>query len=284
MLRVLLPVLLLLVQAGCDSASTADQDPSPPADLDPTVTPPPPGDWYRPAADVTWQWQLDGTINTSYAVELYDVDLWETPDATIDALHAAGRRVICYFSAGSGDEDRADYDRFLPSDLGRKLDGYPSERWLDIRSANVFQIMLDRLDLAAERGCDGVEPDNVDGYTNRPGFPLTAQDQLAFNRNLANAAHERGLAIALKNSGDQAGELEPYYDFELNEECHEYEECEQLQPFVDAGKPVLNVEYTDTKNQATNLSRTVCPVANAAGLRTLIMSYDLDDAFRVACF
>jgi len=30
------------------------------------------------------------------------------------------------------------------------------------------------LDLAAQRGCDGVEPDNVDGYSNDNGFGLTA--------------------------------------------------------------------------------------------------------------
>lgn len=42
--------------------------------------------------------------------------------------------------------------------------------------------MQARLDLAVQKGCDGVEPDNVDGYQNNSGFPLTAQDQLAYNR------------------------------------------------------------------------------------------------------
>ena len=242
------------------------------------------GDWYRPASDITWQWQLDGTINTSYEVDLYDIDLWETPGATIELLQNRGVAVICYFSAGSGDEDRPDYDRFLDSDLGRTLDGFDSERWLDVRSANVFEIMLDRLDLAAARGCDGVEPDNVDGYTNDPGFDFTATDQLAFNRNLANAAHERGLSVALKNGGDQAADLVAYYDFELNEECHEFEECDQLAPFTNVGKPVLNVEYVGSRSVGEALAQTVCPQASAAGLRTLILPENLDDTFRVACF
>jgi hypothetical protein len=217
-------------------------------------------------------------------VALYDTDLWETPDATIDALHAAGRRVLCYFSAGSSEEGRPDFDRFLPSDLGRPLDGYPSEHWLDVRSANVYSIMLDRLDLAVDRGCDGVEPDNVDGFTNDTGFDLTEEDQLAFNRHFANAAHARGLAIALKNTGDLASELVAYYDLELNEECHFYDECAQLTPFTDSGRPVLNVEYAGTPAAAQALATSVCPAANAAGLRTLILPPDLDDAFRVTCF
>ena len=47
------------------------------------------------------------------------------------------------------------------------------------------KIILDRLDVARAKGCDGVEPDNVDGYANKTGFDLTKDDQLRFNRFLA---------------------------------------------------------------------------------------------------
>ncbi len=60
--------------------------------------------------------------------------------------------------------------------------------------------MLRRLDLAVTKGCDGVEPDNMDGYANDSGFPLTAEDQLTFNRFIANEAHRRGLAVGLKTT------------------------------------------------------------------------------------
>jgi hypothetical protein len=281
MMRVFRLASTLLLTA-CDSG--ADGPPSPPAGLDPDVAPVTQGAWARPTAGVTWQWQLNGTINTGYAVDLYDVDLWETPDVTLRALQARGMTVLCYFSAGSGETYRDDYGRFAAADLGRPLDGYPDERWLDIRSATVWAVMMGRLDLAVQRGCDGVEPDNVDGYTNDPGFPLTARDQLAFNRTLANEAHRRGLAVALKNSGDQAASLVAYFDLELNEECHQYDECDQLAPFTAAGKPVLNVEYAGSRSQAEARAQTVCPDANAAGLRTLLLPDDLDDAYRVSCF
>lgn len=273
-------LILGLALAACDGVGPT----APSAGLDPDVAPLTDGAWARPGADVTWQWQLDGPLTTSYSVDLYDVDLWETPDVAIRQLQARGATVLCYFSAGSGDEDRDDYGSFAAADLGRPLDGYPSERWLDIRSATVWAVMTTRLDLAAARGCDGVEPDNVDGYTNRTGFDLTARDQLAFNRNLANEAHRRGLTIALKNAGDQAADLVAYVDLELNEECHLYDECGQLAPFRQAGKAVLNVEYADTRAEAVTLARTVCPASAAAGLRTLILPPALDDSFRVSCF
>jgi hypothetical protein len=233
---------------------------------------------------VTWQWQLTGPIQTTVQAELYDIDLFEAPDGVIGSLHALGRRVLCYFSAGSVEEGRPDAARFPPSAVGRPLEDYPNERWLDIRRQEVLDIMSARLDLAVRRGCDGVEPDNVNGYANNTGFSLTAADQLAFNRNLANQAHLRNLAVALKNSGDHAAELVAYYDLELNEECHRYEECDQLRPFLDAGKPVLNAEYASNSSAATRQAATVCPQATSKGLRTLILPLDLDGSFRVSCF
>ena len=61
---------------------------------DPAVTS---GDWYRPAVDVNAQVQLQGTPNISYDVELYVLDLFDTDSAVIDALHADGRKMVCYF-------------------------------------------------------------------------------------------------------------------------------------------------------------------------------------------
>lgn len=283
-------VLLVLSTFGCaspgDVASDHGEDMG---GLDPDVPPLVEGDWWRPQLGDDWQWQLTtadgGELNLGYDVAIYDLDLFDVPSSTIESLHGDGRHVLCYLSAGSFEAWRPDAERFSKASKGKTLDGWPGERWLDVRDPEVFEIMISRLDLAVAKGCDGVEPDNVDGYTNATGFPLSADDQLAFNRNLANAAHRRGLAVALKNSGDQAVELEPYFDLELNEQCHQYDECEQLTPFIDAGKPVLNAEYTkaDTAEAADELAAEICPAATSARLETLILPWDLDDAFRVAC-
>lgn len=240
-------------------------------------------DWYKPGVTTTWQWQLTGTLNTSYDVDVYDIDLFETSATTIQALQTAGRHVICYFSAGSSEDWRPDFGDFLPADMGNNLDGWPGERWLDVRSTNVQAIMLARMDLAAQKGCDGVEPDNVDGYTNNTGFPLTAADQLAYNQFLADSAHAQGLSVGLKNDVEQVASLVTYFDFSVNEECHTYNECDALQPFLDAGKPVFNAEYTDNQSQAQTLGNTLCPTALSENLRTLILPWDLDDSFRVSC-
>ncbi|WP_041771412.1 endo alpha-1,4 polygalactosaminidase [Psychromonas sp. CNPT3] len=251
--------------------------------LDPDVAAITVGDWYRPAVLVTWQWQLTDRINTSYSVEIYDVDLFNTPLSTVQKLQASGKKVICYFSAGSYENFREDKGLFLSEGLGNTLDGWENERWLDIRLSNVHTIMKFRLDLAKEKGCDGVEPDNMDGYTNNSGFNLTAADQLAYNKFIANEAHKRELSVGLKNDLDQIIELVDYYDFSVNEQCFEFEECYTLLPFINNDKPVLNAEYLK-KYMADELERSaLCTESVNNQFSTLILPLNLDDEFRFSC-
>ncbi|HMI91668.1 MAG TPA: endo alpha-1,4 polygalactosaminidase, partial [Polyangiales bacterium] len=128
------------------------------------------GPIWMPKPGVTWQWQLTGTLDTSLDVEMYDIDLFNSSKATIEMLQGAGRVVVCYFSAGTYEPDRQDSDELAQTPLGSVLDGWPDEKWLDIRSSEVRDVIAARLDVAASKGCDGVEPDNVDGYDNDNGL------------------------------------------------------------------------------------------------------------------
>lgn len=239
-------------------------------------------DWFRPNVGTTWQWQLTGELNTTYDASVYDIDL-DTSADIIAALHGQGRKVICYFSAGSAEDFRDDYSAFPPSVLGNPLDGYPDERWLDIRAPEVLSVLSARMDLAVTKGCDGIEPDNVGGYLHATGFDLTEADQLRFNIGIAEAAHARHLAVALKNDLDQIPLLVEYFDFAVNEQCHEYDECDLLQPFLDAGKAVFNAEYDDSFVENADIRNALCQGAKTQGLSTLTLPVGLDDAFRLTC-
>ncbi|NQY85076.1 MAG: endo alpha-1,4 polygalactosaminidase [Alcanivorax sp.] len=265
----LLPSVLSAVLSTGTAAASA---------TDPAVTS---GDWYRPAVDVNAQVQLQGTPNISYDVELYVLDLFDTDSAAIDALHADGRKMICYFSAGTFENWRDDAGRFTATDKGRRLGNWPGERWLDIRSQNVRAIMADRLDLAVQRGCDGVDPDNVDGYANRTGLPLTYQDQIDYNTWLAEQAHQRGLAISLKNDLGQINDLVAHFDFAINESCHEWDECELLMPFIEAGKPVVHINYLYADDPIGRAE--LCLYTQSLGFRTLTLPQMLDGSFRHSC-
>lgn len=133
------------------------------------------------------------------------------------------------------------FPRVIKGARSRRL---PGERWLDIRKVGTLHpIMERRMDVCRRKGFDAIEPDNVDGYANKSGFPPTYKDQIAYNRMLATEAHEHGLSIALKNDTAQVDDLVDEFDFAMVEECFLYEECGKYSPFVRAGKAVFIAEY-----------------------------------------
>jgi hypothetical protein len=231
------------------------------------AAPPPPAPCvgtpcWRPPARTSWQIQLQGKLKTTFPVTLYDVDGFDTSAATVAAFHLQGRRVACYFSAGSFEDWRPDVARF-PAAVKGQGNGWPGERWLDIRRLDILvPIMESRLDLCKQKGFDTVDPDNMDAYTNTTGFPLTAADQLTYNATIANAAHARGLTVALKNDLNQTQQLVPYFDWALNEQCFQYQECHLLNPFRSAGKAVMTIEYKRNPKK-------YCATANALNFNTL---------------
>jgi hypothetical protein len=235
-------------------------------------------DVWAPKVGTTWQWQLTGRIDRSIDVAMYDVDLFEATDGDLEGLKADGRAVICYFSAGSLEDYRDDVGFVDEAAVGKKLDGWPDERWLDVTHPDVWALAAQRLDRAVERGCDGVEPDNVDGFVNRTGFPLTPAEQLQFNRYLADEAHVRGLSVGLKNDVDQRKALEPWFDWALNEECVAYDECGGYTPFLDADKAVFHTEYVDEVSEAAGRLSDVCG-ARPSSFSTLVKTWDLGSEY-----
>lgn len=240
------------------------------------AAPPTPGHW-QPAKGMSWQWQLDGEpIDTSVDAQVYDVDLFETPADTVRQLHDQGRKVICYFSAGSWEPYRPDAGDYPESVKGGAIEGWPDERWLDIRQLDVLRpLIAARLDLCAAKGADGAEPDWMDSYVQDTGWDISAADQLAFNRMVAELAHERGLAIGLKNDLDQVEELADTFDFAVVEQCAEFGECGKLTPFLDRDKAVFHAEY-DLPTSA------FCAESKRLGISSIRKRLDLD-AWRESC-
>jgi len=123
----------------------------------------------------------------------------------------------------------------------------------------------------------------VDGYSNHNGLGLSKSDQIDFNRWVAKAAHDRGLSVGLKNAVDLIDTLEPSFDWALNEECLEYNECGGYQRFLDNGKAVFHVEYVDRESQGTAKAHSVCNNHHRpSGFTTLIKVWDLN-SWRIAC-
>ncbi|MBB5937900.1 endo alpha-1,4 polygalactosaminidase [Streptomyces zagrosensis] len=264
----------LLAVAGCSGGNADGDEASKTPQAKPTKTASAtPGDeaaeLWQPKARTAWQWQLDGRVDTGIDVPVYDIDGFENSAATVERLHDDDRKVICYINAGAWEDWRPDADDF-PVSVRGKSNGWEGERWLDIRELDtVLPLMAKRMDMCRDKGFDGVEPDLMDAYRNRTGFPLTGAHQLAYNRALSRLAHERGLAVGLKNDLDQITELVDDFEFAVNEECAEFGECAKLTPFVKADKAVFHVEYTLEPDE-------FCSTAKRLGLSSMRKKLGLD--------
>lgn len=227
------------------------------------------GTWWKPSQHLTWYLQLQGAIDNNEPVAAYDIDGFENTAAEVSALHAQGKRAVCYIDVGTAENWRSDYSSFPASVLGAS-DGWSGEQWLDIRQMGILEpIMTARFEMCKEKGFDAVDPDNMDGYENDTGFPITAAEQLTYNEWVATEVHSLGMAVFQKNDSEQVKELQPYFDGEIVEQCNEYRECADFEPYLAADKPVIDIEYSLPTSS-------FCAADEAAGIMGALYSLELN--------
>jgi hypothetical protein len=243
------------------------------------------GKWWKPGKSTTFYWDLqnappDNTKN----VGAYDIDGWGNSAQEVTTLHARGIKVVCYMDAGTYEPGRPDSSSIPAALKGSGVQGWPGELWLDVRPAGASYaalqaVMLARFKECQKKGFDAVEPDNLDSYQNKPGFPTTAADQLAYNEWIASSVHALGLAVFQKNDLDQVKQLEPFFDGILDEECNKYSECDTLAPYTAASKPVWDAEYKEDGETTAKF----CASNIKVGIVGALFALDLDGSLFEPC-
>ena len=276
---------------------------------------------WRPAVGTRWQWQLEGAPGKHLETggiavgicrpsflggdcvrpEVFDIDLfvdpsiagrygWQLEAAAVDAIHATGRHVIGYVTAGDAERWRPDYQQYVDFDrrcggclLGKPFSHrFPDEYWANFSHGKgrfdfMLQMLRARTDRVAATGFDGIEYDIMDTFAQGArwtGFEVDAETQLEYNTALAEMAHADGLSAALKNDGSQIAELLPHFDYAINEQCFQYDECAggwypkpAWRAFIQAGKPVFEAEYRLDPEE-------FCPKANRWGFSSIVKAFD----------
>ena len=229
--------------------------------------------WQPKASDrLTWVYNLhDGgniDFNVAQQLDVVDSDLFDMTQVEIDELHSMGKIVICYISCGTWEDWRPDAANFPSSIIGLPVVGWAGEFWLDVTSPLIQAPLLQRFQLAQSKKCDAVDCDNVHGYSQKTGFSISASQQLNFNRWYADAIHNLSMAAGLKNDIDQTTDLVPYFEFAVNEQCHQYNECHKYSPFLAADKPIFGVEYYEKPSS-------FCTQSNSANMSFVKQKLDL---------
>ncbi|KAF9878980.1 hypothetical protein CkaCkLH20_03213 [Colletotrichum karsti] len=226
-------------------------------------------DWSKWKPGVTFQIILHHPIEADSTADIvpanadvWDIDLQHASKHPnmIPTLKAAGKIVICYFNGGAVQDWDDDKEEFPADAIQKPLEGYADERYLDIRNGDVVTTMKARISKAANIGCDGVDPDNIDAWAqddeDPTGFNLKPSDYASYIKNLASHAHSlttkegRSLMIGQKNAPEIAPDLASTVDFAVLETClgtrtsDEVEPfCSDFQPLVASGHPVFQIEY-----------------------------------------
>lgn len=235
---------------------------------------------------MTWDWQLSDA-NSSLVLrdaDMIDIDGFDNTAATVAQIHARtaptlpSERAICYLDMGGWEEYRPDASSWPAAAVGKTIAGWPQERWVDVRQLSSLEPVIDsRLQMCAAKGFDGVEIDDIDGWTQaaQTGFPLTAGDAQAWLAYMANEAHSLGMFVLWKNDPYLASWATHYFDGAISEQCYQYTECTPSQNagfdgcdtttdpcgvsvFTSAGDWVGEVEY----------SYVCAPGASCAGRRS----------------
>lgn len=278
--------------------------------------------WWQPTADkpLSFHWLLSTPLDLNNPVhmgvrdfagrtlpepDVYDIDGEINPKSTVDALHARGKKVICYIDAGVYETYRSDawkFQQITPQIWGKPDAGWDDHYWLDIRRVDELEpIMKARMQMCKDKGFDAIEPDEIDAWENSldpatkqpsaehgaTGFAITYEDQLYYNRKLAQWAHEIGMSIGQKGDIIQTIDLVDHFDWTLNEECHAYSEClwpydptsdtevPGLQLYTQANKAVFVAEY---KAYTTTRWTSICQSSRTRHFNTVRFRLDLDGA------
>jgi hypothetical protein len=220
------------------------------------------GGWWSPTsgAPIHFHWQLSSTfalpadVVSGQGQIVYDIDGETNDAATVAALHELGVnvKVVCYVDVGTYENYRSDAASFPASVLGSS-NGWPGEQWLDVRQQSILlPIMKARFQSwCVDKGFDAIEPDNLDGWQNSSGFPLTESENVSYDLAIAALGHSLGLSVGQKNVPSNVATMEPSFDWALDEQCFEYSECDGYQTsFLAKGKAVWDVEYNTSPDCA----------------------------------
>ncbi len=228
---------------------------------------------WEPRAGLRWQIQLTGDFRTNATANVYDLDAYRTAEQTVTELHALGRQTMCHLDVGVSDLTVPDAGRLRGPVLGTTAG--PGLRWLDIRRwADIGPVLADRVALCHGKGFDAVDADYGYGYAAETGFPLTASDQVAYDRKVADLVHSLGMAVTVRTPPALAAQIEPLVDFTVVNDCFRSASCHDYFVYIDANKAVFDVE--------TDPGPSFCSLARAYGF-TAIRKNDSLDAYVQSC-
>ncbi|KNC86007.1 hypothetical protein SARC_01808 [Sphaeroforma arctica JP610] len=185
---------------------------------------------------------------------IVSVDMFDKSESYIQDLHDDGHWVLCYISVGTIESWRPDANDFPSNCKGLDMADWEGETWFKMTDQSCWPLMESRFKMARDKGCDGIEMDNMDCYVNKCISGKDSSDlkqpQIDYSKFLAETAHDYGMGAGQKNVPALVDSLVNTFDLAVLEECNDYNECGYYNSFRDQNKAIVGVEYKSSSDNA----------------------------------
>ena len=283
--------------------------------------------WFYPAPGEVRDWDIQ--LKAPYSLvprPMVIVNLWDvTPATTITyddgssavtvpegaqrgmlATLKAGGKVICHVGTGAislMDPDAMKFpgyeasppDRPTPvaqnSTIGWSTPAGAGERFVDFRNATAAAVLLKRVKLAKDTGCDGIlayrndasaftEPSNTHWFA-----MVTSMQETEWIVKIAKAGHDQVISVGGRggHAAPNLGEIVDDYDFLVAERCSEIPNCELARPFIEARHAVFGLDYNTEQGGAAQTLAQICPDWINGMIDGVMKSTALDSSVRETC-
>lgn len=194
-------------------------------------------------------------------------------------LQWRNKTVICYFNLGAVQPQDCDFNEtwydpelwtgkfYGPANINSSAEDWYCERYVDLNDDKVMDALKSRIGLAANVGCDGVDPDNIDIYNvDSLGMDKTTvitklKELVKFAKTQTTKRHNP-LMFGQKNAKEIGVNMTTVMDFAVLERCLGKENptdpddapfCNTFKKYyLDLKKPVVDIEYPPTLRDEEN--------------------------------
>lgn len=287
--------------------------------------------WFYPAPGEVKNWDIQINAPYSLVPgqrAMMVVDLWDVAPAStityddnsmvtvpagsqagaLTSLKAAGAVVICHVGTGAmrlDDPDAMKFPGYAASPPNRPdpiaggssigwstTDGDAMERFVDFRNPTAAAVLLRRVKLAKEIGCDGILAYRNDGSlfgstaTFKNGFTdISPADETAWIVKVAKQGHDLMISVGGRDTHTSGGltEIVDDYDWIVAEQCAEDNNCDLARPFLEAHRAVFGLDYNLTRAGTAQSITTVCLDWVNGQIDGVLKSAALDSTVREVC-
>lgn len=172
------------------------------------------------------------------------LDMFDYSKEDVLKCKKMGAILYGYFSSQWEKWRKFDQHKFPEDSLGNDLDNWPGEKWVNTKSVKIREIMLERIIYAKNKGFDGIDVDNVDGYHFKTGFPYSKSDSADYVNFFINSAHKLDMKFSLKNAMDLIPIIQKA-DFYQNESCYKHKHQGRIECYLydSVSSPVGIIRY-----------------------------------------